>query len=75
MNQPDPHAGVKSALRVLDIFELLAQHPEGLSLSEIAAALRIPKSSAHSLIYTLLARHYLPRRLARPQISPGPPPL
>ena len=59
MNQPDPQAGVKSALRVLDIFELLAQHPEGLSLSEIAAALRIPKSSAHSLIYTLLARHYL----------------
>ena len=59
MNQPDPQAGVKSALRVLDIFELLAQHPEGLSLSEIAAALKIPKSSAHSLIYTLLARHYL----------------
>jgi IclR family KDG regulon transcriptional repressor len=59
VNQPDLHAGVKSALRVLDIFELLAQHPEGLSLSEIAAALGIPKSSAHSLIYTLLARHYL----------------
>ena len=59
MNQTDPQAGVKSALRVLDIFELLAQHPEGFSLSEIAAALRIPKSSAHSLIYTLLARHYL----------------
>jgi DNA-binding IclR family transcriptional regulator len=59
VNQSDLHAGVKSALRVLDIFELLAQHPEGLSLSEIAAALGIPKSSAHSLIYTLLARHYL----------------
>jgi DNA-binding IclR family transcriptional regulator len=59
VNQPDLHAGVKSALRVLDIFELLAQHPEGMNLSEIAAALAIPKSSAHSLIYTLLARHYL----------------
>jgi DNA-binding IclR family transcriptional regulator len=59
VQQPDLQAGVKSALRVLDIFELLAQHPEGLNLSEIAAALGIPKSSAHSLIYTLLARHYL----------------
>lgn len=59
MNQPELQAGVKSALRVLDIFELLAQHPEGMSLSEIAGALRIPKSSAHNLIYTLLARHYL----------------
>jgi DNA-binding IclR family transcriptional regulator len=59
VNQPDLHAGVKSALRVLDIFELLAQHPEGMSLSEIAVALGIPKSSAHSLIYTLLARQYL----------------
>ncbi len=59
MNPHDPHAGVKSALRVLDIFELLAQHPDGLILSEIAAALGIPKSSAHSLIYTLLARQYL----------------
>ncbi len=51
--------GVKSALRVLDIFELLAHHPDGMSLSEIAAALAIPKSSAHGLLATLLSRGYL----------------
>jgi IclR family KDG regulon transcriptional repressor len=51
--------GVKSAARVLDIFELLAQHPDGLSLSAVAAALTIPKSSAHGLLTTLLSRDYL----------------
>jgi len=51
--------GVKSALRVLDIFELLAEHPDGLSLSAIAAELAIPKSSAHGLLSTLLTRGYL----------------
>lgn len=51
--------GVKSALRVLDIFELLALHPDGLTLSEVAAQLDIPKSSAHGLLGTLLSRGYL----------------
>jgi DNA-binding IclR family transcriptional regulator len=59
MNRTGPGEGVKSALRVLDIFELLAQHPDGLSLSEIAGALGIPKSSAHGLLATLLGRGYL----------------
>lgn len=51
--------GVKSALRVLDIFELLAQYPDGISLSEISAKLAIPKSSAHGLLSTLMSRGYL----------------
>jgi DNA-binding IclR family transcriptional regulator len=51
--------GVKSALRVLDIFELLAHYPDGISLSEISAQLSIPKSSAHGLLTTLLNRGYL----------------
>lgn len=51
--------GVKSASRVLDIFELLAHHPDGMSLSEISVALAIPKSSAHGLLATLLGRGYL----------------
>lgn len=51
--------GVKSALRVLDIFELLARYPDGISLSEISTKLNIPKSSAHGLIATLLNRGYL----------------
>ncbi|MFO7633147.1 MAG: IclR family transcriptional regulator [Caldilinea sp.] len=51
--------GVKSALRVLDIFELLALHPDGISLSEISTELTIPKSSAHGLLATLMSRGYL----------------
>lgn len=60
MTQDDPsHSGVKSAARVLDIFELLVQHPSGLSLSEICAELGLPKSSGHALLMTLVKRGYL----------------
>jgi IclR family KDG regulon transcriptional repressor len=59
MQHKEQSSGVKSALRVLDIFELLAQHPDGLNLSEISAALGIPKSSAHGLLMTLIHRDYL----------------
>jgi DNA-binding IclR family transcriptional regulator len=59
MNGTGSIEGVKSALRVLDIFELLAQYPDGISLSEIATQLHIPKSSAHGLLGTLLSRGYL----------------
>ena len=59
MNRSEQTEGVKSALRVLDIFELLAHHPDGLSLSEISTELTIPKSSAHGLLFTLLSRGYL----------------
>ena len=55
----DRPEGVKSALRVLDIFELLAQYPDGISLSEISAKLSIPKSSTHNLLATLMSRSYL----------------
>lgn len=58
-NNDAARSGVKSALRVLDIFELLVGHPDGLSLSEICAALGLPKSSAHALLITLGKRGYL----------------
>lgn len=60
-NAPDDaaHSGVKSAARVLDIFQLLVKHPSGLSLSEICAVLELPKSSGHALLMTLLKRGYL----------------
>lgn len=54
-----PPSGVKSAVRVLDIFELLVQHPNGLSLSEICNVLELPKSSGHALLMTLVHRGYL----------------
>src|SRR5262249_54953457 len=52
---------VKSAGRGLDIFELLAAEPEGLSTSEVGARLGIARSSVHALVTTLAARGYLRR--------------
>jgi IclR family transcriptional regulator, KDG regulon repressor len=52
-------AGVKSALRTLDVLELLAARPEGLTLSRICRELGCPKSSAHALLATLGNRGYV----------------
>jgi DNA-binding IclR family transcriptional regulator len=52
---------VKSATRVTDIIELLADITEGMTLSEIGMALKIPPSSMHALINTLVVRGYLLR--------------
>lgn len=54
MSQP-----VKSADRVLQIFELLAEHPDGITLLDVQSQLGIPRSSAHGLLQTLLIREYL----------------
>ncbi len=50
---------VKSADRVLDVFDLLAQHPEGLTFTELREQLEMPKSSAHALLGTLRHRDFL----------------
>lgn len=50
---------VKSADRVLDIFELLVEHSEPMNLSDISRLLELPPSSAHKLLQNLLARGYL----------------
>jgi DNA-binding IclR family transcriptional regulator len=50
---------VKSAERTLDIFELLAAEPQGLTVSEISDRLGIARSSAHGLLRTLRDRGYL----------------
>lgn len=50
---------VKSADRTLDIFELLAAEPNGLTSSEIGQRLGLAQSSAHGLVRTLRARGYL----------------
>jgi IclR family transcriptional regulator, KDG regulon repressor len=52
-------ASVKSAERVLDIFELLRSHAEGLTFSQLCQALALPKSSAHALLRVLEQRGYL----------------
>ena len=39
-----------SALRALDILELLAASDEGLTVTQVASALAIPKSSAFVVV-------------------------
>jgi IclR family transcriptional regulator, KDG regulon repressor len=50
---------VKSADRTLDIFELLAAQPAGLTVSEISQRLGLARSSTHGLVRTLHLRGYL----------------
>lgn len=50
---------VKSAQRVVDIFELFATQKRPLGLSGLASALRLPKSSCLALLKTLANRGYV----------------
>src|SRR5688572_2852671 len=50
---------VKSANRVLDLFELLGSWSDSLSHTQIAAALKIPKSSLSQLLPSLVERGYI----------------
>jgi DNA-binding IclR family transcriptional regulator len=45
----------------MSLFELLADSPKGLTLSELSRKLNIPKSTTHYLIHTLLTRGYIQR--------------
>lgn len=50
---------VKSAERVLRVFELLAYYKEGLTIKEISGKLSFPQSSTSNLIGTLYKEGYL----------------
>lgn len=50
---------VKSALRVIHIIELLTEHHEGLSFTDLQAHLGVPKSSLFGLLRTMTARGHL----------------
>jgi DNA-binding IclR family transcriptional regulator len=63
---------VKSATRVTVILELLADVPDGMTLSEISETLNIPPSSMHALINTLLVKGYLLRDAASQRYKLGP---
>lgn len=52
-------ATVKSAERVLDIFEALQGSESGLTFSQLCRALALPKSSAHALLRVLEQRGYV----------------
>ncbi|MFW6028384.1 MAG: IclR family transcriptional regulator [bacterium] len=45
--------------RCLDILELLVKYPPGLGLTELCAALHIPKSAAHRLLTLLCERGFV----------------
>lgn len=49
----------KSAARVVDILELLANNEEPLGITEISNSLNIPKSSTFDIVYTLVEKSFL----------------
>jgi DNA-binding IclR family transcriptional regulator len=59
-------AAVTSSLRTLRLFEVFAEQQRPLSLTELATALEIPKSSCHAIVTTLADRGYL-YTLAKPR--------
>ncbi|EQB14742.1 hypothetical protein L288_00895 [Sphingobium quisquiliarum P25] len=59
--QTNIQSKVKSALRTLDILELVVAYRTGISAVEISAALSIPESSLSYLLSTLTDRAYLNR--------------
>ncbi|MFD0713856.1 IclR family transcriptional regulator [Paenibacillus sp. GCM10027626] len=59
VEQNKPSATVKSADRVLDIFELFASEQEPMNLVEIARKLDMPVSSTYKILQNLLMRGYL----------------
>jgi len=61
----EENMAVKSAERVLRIFELLAQHRDGLTIKEISEILSFPQSSTSNLIHTLLGEGYLSQDVHR----------
>ncbi|MGC4376681.1 IclR family transcriptional regulator [Fictibacillus sp. Mic-4] len=50
---------VKSAIRVMEILELLANHPEGLTVKEISEALSFPQSSTFNLMQSMYDQSYV----------------
>ena len=63
---------VKSAARVLEILEYLAGSDRDLTLTEIATALRLPKSSTWLLLQTLIGSGYLESASPSGPFSLGP---
>src|SRR3990172_8978751 len=65
-------ARVRSAWRALAMLELVADWPQGLTLTEIASDLGLPPSSAHGLVGTLADAAYLQRDVDTLRYRLGP---
>ncbi len=49
----------RATARVLDIMEFLSDAPEGMTLTELATAMKAPKSSLFSIVHTMEDRRYI----------------
>jgi IclR family acetate operon transcriptional repressor len=67
----EPAPTVKSAMRTLDILELLARQGRAMSASDISVTLGIPVSSLSYLLTTLLDRNYLARERRSYRLGPA----
>ncbi|WP_423458181.1 IclR family transcriptional regulator [Ottowia sp. VDI28] len=65
------YSGPRSPLRVMQIVELLAESPRGLSLTQLSEQLEIPKTSVLSHLRVLLAAQYLSQQDARYLLGPA----
>jgi IclR family transcriptional regulator, acetate operon repressor len=66
-----PTPNVKSAMRTLDILELLARQRRPMAAHEISATLGIPVSSLSYLLSTLAERDYLAREQRHYRLGPA----
>jgi DNA-binding IclR family transcriptional regulator len=65
---PKPHPTVD---RVVTILEAVAAEPNGLTLSALARHIRVPKSTAHTLVQGLLATDFLEEQAGLLSLGPG----
>ena len=64
-------AGPRAILRVLQVLEYLATHPQGRSLAQMCEELQLPKTSLYTLLKTLQSSGHL--ELAQSLYRLGPP--
>lgn len=57
--------GPRSALRLIAVLDVIAAEPDGLSLAELASAVKCPKSSLLLILRPLVQRGYLDHRDSR----------
>ena len=58
-DQADRSGQVQSLVRALSILEALSDRREGLTLTEVARAVRLPRSTAHRLLTTMEGLHFV----------------
>lgn len=62
---------VKSADRALEVLEIVADAATPLSLNDLALTMKIPKSSLHAIIRTMLQRQWLESEPATSRVTLG----